>query len=133
MVRPDEVDFRENSRAGEGHGEVLDMWYRIPVWHCAAIQCTVVATRSPVSLCLFRDHVQWRGPIGGGGPDDAQLQHVIEFLPCDLEAFGAQATGSCCGGGSGCADVVSYVVFHRRVRQAWSSDSGKFRKDFVVS
>ena len=71
MICSDEVNFRENSGASKRCGKVLDVGYRVPVGYCVAIQCTVVAARSPVSWCLFRDHVEWRGPIAGGGLYDA--------------------------------------------------------------
>ena len=41
----------------EGSGKVLDVWYGIAIWNGDVVQGSVVTTRSPVAVGLFRDHM----------------------------------------------------------------------------
>ena len=38
--------------------------------------------------CLLGDHVQWRCPAAGRGPDDAKVQHSVKLMAGNLELFG---------------------------------------------
>lgn len=42
---------------------------------------------------LLRVHVQWGGRSTGGRANDAQLQHMVELVTGNLEAFGGKPMG----------------------------------------
>ena len=45
-----------------------------------AVQGPVISTREPVSRCFFWNHVDSGRSLTKRGPNDTQLQHVIELL-----------------------------------------------------
>ena len=60
---------------------------RVLVRDSGEVQGPIVSTRSPVARGLLGDHVQWRCPAAGGGPDDAKVQHSVKLMAGNLEPF----------------------------------------------
>ena len=87
-----------------------------PVWRCGSVKGPVVTTGSPVARSLLGVHMKGRGPGAGGGADDAQLEHVLKFLPSHLEAVRCEASGTCANWWTGGLNVVSNAVLDGYIR-----------------
>ena len=88
----------------------MNVRHGVPVGHCVPVEGTVIATWTPVFGGLFWDHVERRGPGTGGGANDAEFEHVLEFPLGHLETVRCEASGSSGDGRSGGLNVVVDVV-----------------------
>ena len=90
----------------------MNVRYRVPVWYCVPVECTIVTTGSPVSRRFLGYHVEGRGPGAGRGSDDTQLEHVLELTLCSLEPFGCESSGANRDGRTSGLNVVTDIVSH---------------------
>ena len=58
----------------------MNVWDRIAVSYCCAVEDTVVTTKTPVSRSLLWYQMKRRRPSTGRETDDSQLEHVLEFV-----------------------------------------------------
>ena len=58
MVCSDQVQLRRYSGTLQGRGEMVDVWDRVPVWHCGSVKGPIVTTGSPVARSLLGDHMK---------------------------------------------------------------------------
>ena len=86
MVRTDEINLGEDCGPMEGGGEVLNVWDWVAIRDSATIESSIIATRSPITRSLLRDHLKWRGPVGIG--EQSSVQACITRTPhtefCEL-------------------------------------------------
>ena len=58
MVGSHEIQFLKNGGAVKSRAEILDMRNGVLIRHSNAIQLTIIATRSPVTLRPLRNNMQ---------------------------------------------------------------------------
>ena len=82
----------------------------------------IITTEPSVTQCLLWCHVQW---TARAWTDNAQLQHIVEFVTSNLESFCCKTTGTCrywwsCGG-----DKVGNVMLYRMLSYMHLCDRGE--------
>lgn len=102
---------------------------RVSIRNSGIVQCAIVFTGAPITAGLLRDRLQWGRPSTGGRVNNAQLQHVVELLTGNLEAFGGKPTGTCGDWRTSCRDVVRDVMFHGFIGSVWLCNHGEVRED----
>lgn len=91
MVAPDEINFREDGHTWEGSGGVLQLGYRVMVWHLVVVQPSVITAWTPLSI-RFGDHNERGRPLTSRRVDDAHAYHGVEFFFCSLEFDSIEVT-----------------------------------------
>ena len=91
MVCPYQVDLGEHPSTME-----QSMRDRVAVRDSNPVECSIVATRTPVASCLLRHHMEWGCPVTRRGSNDAKLKHVVKFLTGNLEFLRCESTCPSC-------------------------------------
>ena len=87
VICTNKIDLGEYVSSMQGHGEILYVLNGVTIRNCDVVEGAIISTGSPITRCLIVDHVQWKSPVTGRRSDDAQLEHVMKFIACYLEAF----------------------------------------------
>ena len=108
----------------------MEMWDWVLVGNGNPIESAIVSARTPVTRLGFGNHMEGRSPRAAGWPNNACIQHVLEFVLGNSNSFGWKATWSGRAGWASRDDVVCDVVFNRGLLCGWSSNVRELAKDF---
>uniref|UniRef100_A0A6B0UP89 Uncharacterized protein n=1 Tax=Ixodes ricinus TaxID=34613 RepID=A0A6B0UP89_IXORI len=100
------------------------MWYRVAIWHCSLIWCSIVPTGSPVSV-FFWYHVEWGRPRTRRRPYKTKFEHVVKLVLGNPKTVGCQTSWSCENRGTLGLNVMGNVVLHAFIRDWWAEDLRK--------
>ena len=81
-----EIQLGEDGTALQPGRQIRDVGALVEVWLCLQIQQPVVSTWPPRAICLLH-HVQGRGPVATGSPDDPLLLQLSKLLLGRLQSL----------------------------------------------
>ena len=132
MVSFDQVYFGKDGGSSKIGGEILNMWYWVPVGDCCVVQTSVISAWAPTPR-NFWHHVERWHPWAGWSAYDSHRLHSLELRFSCCQLVWREATSSGVNRRAWCGNKMLHTMFALRLDEVGCCDVREVCKQLVIS